>query len=94
MATISHAEAAGQAMSGDERFRLPDRYERAPGRFDKLLECLGITYGQFAFEQTRFDLSPREWFEKQLRAQGWVKKSEVAMPQCERACCQTGQDGK
>jgi hypothetical protein len=53
--------------------------------FDKLLAELGVPHGQFPFEIDRFTLSPRKWFEKRMRALGWVKVGEL--PKCDRACC-------
>ena len=56
--------------------------------FDKLLAELGIPHGQFIFEASKFELSPRAWLEERLRAMGWVKKSEIeAPPECGRECC-------
>jgi len=65
-----------------------ERYGREDGRFDKLIAELGIALGQFTFEVSKFDLSPREWLKKRLATLGYIKASEA--PKCQRPCCQTG----
>lgn len=42
---------------------------------DRLLRELGITPRAFEIEEkSAFDLSPRAWLEKRLRAAGWVRR--------------------